>query len=314
LTTRPRVISVFVATTVLVGTALFLSAPAVAQKGRDTQHRRDRGAPYQPGTAPAGVQGAENPFYPSQEDFGPLREGEEQELLEFAQEKMPRAYQLLSRLRDRDPQRYQAHLERFAARVRHLRRIFEQDAELGQIIIRHSRNLFELQRARRAWQRGRGDPGRQGRLLRGMRERLAENVELEAQALERWVAIRDRMRDQDIQRKLMRLARADPVELAREPSEIREALATWQDAPDDEQRAQAQAELESLLAEHIDAELARLREQAAGLLTDAPVLVDRRMRELLERTDGPPGRPERHGQRKYGGKRGSKRGPPSRER
>jgi len=197
---------------------------AWAQRGRDGQHRRRAGPPPEPpGAGLAADLGQANPFRPLPEDRGPLRAGEEAELIEFTRQEMPHAYRLLQRVRERSPQAYRRHLERLVPRVRHLRRIFEQDAELGRIIIRHSRNLWALQRGSRGWKGGRQERPRPEHVRDRMRELIGENLRLEIQALERWISILEQRRDQEVERKLKRLTQAGAMELSAEPPEIREA-------------------------------------------------------------------------------------------
>jgi hypothetical protein len=270
---------------------------AFAQRERDGQERRRAGPPPEPpGAGLAADLGQANPFRPLPEDRGPLREGEEAELIEFTRQEMPQAYRLLERVRERSPQAYRRHLERLVPRVRHLRRIFEQDAELGRIIIRHSRNLWALQHGMHGPERDRQPPER-GHLPRHrMRELIAENLRLEIQALERWMSILEQRRDQEVERELKRLTQAGAMELSAEPPEIRETLAAWQAASDPEQRREQRARVRELVAEQVDAEIARLGERVAELQSDPAGEVDRRLNDLLERLDRRAPRHEGRGQ------------------
>ncbi len=313
LNTRLRAIPVLTVSAAMIGLLWCGADSAWAQRGRDAQHRRRAGPPPEPpGAGLAADFGQANPFRPLPEDRGPLREGEEAELIEFTRQEMPHAYRLLERVRERSPQAYRRHLDRLIPRVRHLRRIFAQDPELGRIIIRHSRNLWALQRGTRGSKRRSQERPRSEDWRRRMRELVAENLRLEIQAIERWISILERRRDQDVERELKRVTHADAMELSAEPPEIREAVAAWQAASDPEQRRELRARLKDMVAEQVDAEIARLGERVAGLGSDPAGEVDRRLKDLLERYDRRASRHEGRGQRKHEEDEGGKRRPPPR--
>jgi hypothetical protein len=312
LNARLRPFAVLTVSAAVIGLLWCGGESAFAQRGRDGQrHKRPGPRPEPPGAGLAAEFGQANPFRPSPEDFGPLRAGEEEELIEFTRQEMAHAYRLLERVRERSPEAYQRHLERLVPRIRHLRRIFKQDAELGRIIIRHSRNLWALQRGSRG-RRGGGPERPQREHVRDrMRELIGENLRLEIQALERWMSILEQRRDQEVERELKRLTQAGEVELSAEPSEIREAVAAWQAASDPEQRGELRVRLRELVVEQVDAEVVRLGERVAELRSDPAAEVDRRLKELLERSKRRGPRREGRGERRHGEQEETgKRGPP----
>jgi hypothetical protein len=259
-------------------------------------------------SSPANL-GRLNPFRPSPADRGPLAEGEEQELLEFARREMPRAYRLLMRVRNRNPQAYQQQIKRLAPRARHLRRVFERDADLGRIIINHSENSLMLRRAREEWRRGSGQPPQLERFRRHARQLVAKNLRLETQAIERWITIREETRDRVVERKLRWLSGADALEWSGEPEAVRRKLEALQGAAGPE-RERLLAELRKLLTQQTDGEITRTRARAARLRKDATGEVDRRLNEYLKsaETDRRQ-RPKERGERKDAG-RGRRRSPP----
>jgi len=90
------------------------------------------------------------------------------------------------------------------------------------------------------------------------------------------------------------------------------SVAAWQAVSDPEQRRELHARLKDMVAEQVDAEIARLGERVAGLRSDPAGEVDRRLNDLRERYDRRASRHEGRGQRKHEEDEGGKRRPPPR--
>ncbi len=252
-------------------------------------------------------------------DEGPLREGEEAELLEFAQQHVPRIHRALRRLARRDPERYQAALERHAPRLRHMRRVFELSPRMGEILKSHAANAFKIGRTMRVLGRPSAGAALRERAELALRAALSESVRLEAEGLEVLADVLAQEREQRIAERLAYL-QSDDVDMGVEPAEVRELVVQWRaaDADATAERAQIEKRLVDVLGTMADAEIAVLRQRSEQMAANAIEEVDRRMQELLEcATSCPAMSPEPphgprgpHGRRRTGERRGPGFGPP----
>jgi len=276
-------------------------APASAQEsqprpGREQPQRRQRGhgehgrwsaAEHPGGSWLVRLPGA-SVLRPASEDEGPLSDEEREQLTEFLRLRAPRVHRWLTELRARNPAAFEQKLQQAAPRLRQLRRIFDRNPELGENLLRYSENLQRIGRARRAWYE-RTDPRERERIRDGVRQMLAQNVRIEAAVLEDEADELEQQRDERVEAALARLTATD-ADLAGEPEELRQLVAQWQAAADEQQRAALTDELRRVCGAQIDEEISRLRERAAARRANAVEEVDRRMERWSSPIDaGPPG-------------------------
>lgn len=285
-----RFASVAVALIVL-GAAL----PALAQEG-DRPARPDRGQrpdatprrpqpPGPPGSGPAAGPGDLLPagpmWRPGPDDFGPLRPGEREQLMDFARREMPGLFRLLRRFEQQDPNAFEVRFQRGAPRLRFLRRMFERDVQLARDTIRHSEKFQELRRAGEAFRDNAGNAARQRRARVEAQRSAADLVQLKIKVLEARAAWWSRHRDFDLD-KAIRLMTAPGAPLAAHPPDLRRKIEAVRKAPDDSARETARADLRSALLERVDDQIAAFREQAAALRADAAREADRLAQESLD--------------------------------
>jgi hypothetical protein len=223
-------------------------------------------------------------LHPAPEDLGPLAPGEEEGLLAFAQEHMPRFYDAMQRLRQRDPDRFRARLEENAPRLRRLRRIYENNPRLAEIIQTHAENMFTIHRKLRQLRPAASDPAQYEATLQAVRALIAENVRLEAEALKLLAAELEARREQRIAEHVARLldTRND---LADEPEGLRELALAARSADQGPQGEDASARLRQAVTERVGGEIEALRQRSAQMRENAGEEVDSRLKALLS----PPG-------------------------
>ena len=223
-------------------------------------------------------------FRPLPEDQGPLRAEEQQELLSFIRQHMPKTHDSLKRVRQDDPAAFRQRLQKAAPPLRRLRRIFERDPELGQSVIQHSENVQRLRRARRAWLES--EQGRQAR--RGiedvMRRTVAENVEIEIAVLDDQVRELDWRRKARIAAEFERLTLPD-ADLAGEPPEVRDLVRHVHEAQLKGELEWLEDELWLVCAGRMDREVRALQERVERSRANAAEQVDRRMQRLTSRPE-----------------------------
>jgi hypothetical protein len=220
------------------------------------------------------------PFRASPEDRGPLQPGEEQELLQFAQEHAPRVYSALDLLRQRSPERYQAQLVQVTPRLRQLRRIYATNSRLGELIRNHADTGFEIEQLAKALrQRDAGAP-EYDRDRQVLRERIAESVHAETEALELYATQLETERAARVQAIVSHLisGTAAPPEL---PPPARDALQAYQNAKTDAEREEALERLRAGAERRLTQEVETLRKRAAELRDSADKQVDRRLERWL---------------------------------
>lgn len=285
-----KMFSLLLMTATLVAWTGYLAAPARGQPGgpakppqppeRHERKRGGRGGPPRdaergPGSPLGRFPGARL-FRPLPEDQGPLTPAEQRELMSFVRECYPDAHRWLKQIQQRDPEAFQQRLQEAAPRLRHLRRIFERDPELGQNIVRYSENLQQLHHARRAWRDAELSPKQRRRIHDAVRRVIAENLRIEVAVLEDQALELEQQRDARIEAESERLLSPD-LDLAEEPPEVREVIEHLLNPQEDDDLESLEDELRKICSERMDREVARLRNRAARWRENAIEEVDRRM-------------------------------------
>lgn len=212
-------------------------------------------------------------------DEGPLQPGEEEELMEFARERMPRFYVALDRLRERRPERFRERLAEVAPRLRHLQRVFKFSPQVGQILKDYAENMMEIERRARARGPDRADE------IAALRELVAENVGLESAALDALAEELTKRSEQRIEERLASLLAPD-ADLSDEPERVREACEAYRAARSDAVRDELRARIRMRVARETLAEVDALRERAATMRARADAEIERRMDRFRERPGG----------------------------
>lgn len=223
-------------------------------------------------------------FQPSEEDRGPLREGEEQELRDFLSSELPRLHRLLEHVEDRSPRAFQRSLHRLLPRLRQLRRIHQRDPELAKLIGQHAEHLFRAGMLRRAWHHA--DADARPDLEHRVRGEIAATVRVESAVLDHWANHLEATRAERIAQRVAALT-ADDADLASEPQPVRKLVDELRLADDAARRLELEAELAQIVGQQLEHEIAGLRARAKAMKAGAREEVDRHMQHWLE---GPPAR------------------------
>lgn len=224
------------------------------------------------------------------EDRRPLAPGEDEELLAFVRQEMPRLAEALERLRERDPERFQARLTEQAPRLRHLRRIHELSPRLSEIIRQHAEKMLQVHRALRSLNHAAPTTPAAALLEQEARQRLTDSVRLEIEALTVMAAALEQHQAERVAERTASWL-ADDADLTDAPDEARAAATAYREAGTDAARDAARVSLEQAAAVQIASEIAGLRGQARRMEANVPAEVDRRLAELREP------RPPRMGER-----------------
>jgi len=222
-----------------------------------------------------------SPLQPAPVDLGPLRPGEERQLMQFARQRLPAVARMLNEFRQ-SPPRLRAQLERIAPRLRQLRRLFDENPQLADRLVRHIENMELIKRARRMLDKppGEADPQLRQQILDEVRRRFTENLRIETQALEERAAELEQRREEVIQHELQRIT-SDRFDAAAEPPPVRELLTRLADTTDAAEREAVLQRVRQLCAQRVDNHIRRMREAAARNRADASAEVDRRVERFL---------------------------------
>lgn len=235
------------------------------------------------------------------EDQGPLQPGEEQQLLAFARTHTPRLYRAMDWLREHNQDKFRQRLSEHAPRLRHLRRVYERNPKIGAIIQTYTENTFEIERGAAALRRTEKGTSGYERDVQALRNLVAENVRLEADALDALAAEMEENRAAHVERRVNYLIRED-ADLSPAPDNLREAVAAYRAAATDAERAERLAAIQTSVEQQTKVEAEALRERVGRMRNQAPDQVDKRIERLLEfrpPRGGPPdgNRPDRgHGE------------------
>jgi hypothetical protein len=277
---------------------LMMLAGVLVARGQD-RGPDDRGPRPPRGPHPARVRGERggpppfravlgNPLRPLPEDLGPLRPGEEEELLEFARTHLRRQFQMLRRLRTRNPARFQERFERVLPRLRQLRRLFDENPTLARYIVRHVENLEAIKARLRHW---RARPEEREGVRGQVRARVAENLRLERLILEERLSELQDRRDRLVDRELDRLL-YPKTDLAPEPERLRALVERYDSAVGDDEREQILDDIREMIGERLDHEVKRLQHRLREMRENRTAEVDQRVDDLFRPGGGPgPGPP-----------------------
>ena len=267
---------------IIPGLALGLCFPLLLGQAAEEQRgpRRQRGPGG--GHGPAGL--VRGLFRASPEDQGPLKPGEADELLAFAEQHAPRAYKLLRGLRERDPAQFQEKMAAHAPRLRHLRRIYEQNPQMGAVVQAYADDLVAIERSARSLRAPHGpspDSPEYAREMDKLRNLVAGNVQRECDALDLIADQYEQERAARLERRVDYLA-GDEVNLEGEPPELQKLITAFQSAATEAERATLREQIQTAAARQVDGEVAALRARAARLRGDLTPEVERRVKEALQ--------------------------------
>ena len=144
-------------------------------------------------------------FRPSPEDFAPLTKEEREELMTFLQEHVSGLHAALEKLREGDPAAFEQKMNEAAPRLRQLRRIFERNPELGQLVLEHSDNMKRIHRGWRAWRGAEGDKEQRDKLWGQIRRMVAQNLRIEIQVAEDRASEIEQQREERVAAEVERL-------------------------------------------------------------------------------------------------------------
>lgn len=227
------------------------------------------------------------------EDFGPLKEGEEDELRTYVNDNFPRLARVLRGIESADPNMFEHAMRRLVPKLRQLRRIHAENKTLADLVERYVVNAFTLRKLRWAVMRQDGD---REELERSVREAVAESVALELEALELWANTLEQARDERIDENLQRLLRDEPdddMPPIEEPPEIRELVVAVKELPAGKARVAKKAELREKIATEFDRRLKALRGRIETMREDSARSVDERVERMMT-----PPPPRREGRRR----------------
>ena len=251
-------------------------APRKPPEGREEQGPR-----RPPRRRPRGRALRDNPFRPAPQDQGPLRKGEADQLLRFARQRMPHVYDALRRLREQNPRRFDRRLAELAPRLRQLRRLFEEDPSLAELLVEHITHVERLNRIRMFIARNRNRPEVLRRAAGEVRRVMADLRRIETDVLQRRIQQLTKDRETLVEEDYARLT--DPAsDLLDEPPEIRRIVGRLRRAASDRERAAIEQQLRSVCRRRIDERIRMLRERVQRMRRNAAAEIDRRVRQFIE--------------------------------
>ncbi len=236
-------------------------------------------------------------FHLGPRDHGPLRPGEEEELLAFAQERLPHIHKALEGLRRRNPGRFRARLEEHAPRLRHLRRVYQRNPEIGGIMQKLAENEFRIRRGLHTLRREPPDSALFDAARQKTRELVADNVRLEIDVLTAYVGMLENERAERIENRVVDLIGAE-ADLAVASPRVREFVDAYHAAVGEAEREGARERIRQGVNRQLDAEIEALHQRIERMREKVPEEVDRRLERHLEAA-----------QRRDGERRGRPRGP-----
>lgn len=254
---------------------LMLNGIASAQPRQPESPIRPRILANQPGNSDRGESSAllRRMVEPGKQDEGPLKPGEDKELMQFAQQHLPHIAGVMVELRDKKPEAFQKKFEQVVPRLRFLKRLFATRPQIANKISKFADNRVELERLRQ--QHARSESDKQKPIELQMRNRLTENLDLEQELLA--------YRLNDIQKAPQDCAEgevsyliAPDTDLATEPKDIRDLVGEARNGT-----PQARQRLLDRMRERVDHQAETLRARIQRLRENRPETIDEQMHALL---------------------------------
>jgi hypothetical protein len=226
------------------------------------------------------------------EDQGPLTEKEQEELLDFVRQHAPEMYEALQATKQGKPEDFQEQFQRAAPQLRRLQRIYQRNPELGESIIKHTRNLRKFRQIRHAWRDTAQDPAARQRIEEVMRQIVAENVEIETAVLEDQIRELEFQREARVKAEFNRLT-AEDTDLTAEPPQVRAWAEQLRGRPPRAEAEWLEDELWLVCAQRMDVEAGMARKFLERMRGDVQAEVDRRMERLTrDRAESRPTAPD----------------------
>ena len=221
------------------------------------------------------------------EDEGPLSQEERDKLVTFVRAHAPEMYAALQATEQRQPKDFEEQFQRAVPQLRRLYRIYQRNPELGESIIKHTRNLRNLRQMRRTWRDAEQDPAARQRIEELMRPILVENVGIEAAVLEDQIRELDFQREARIKAEFERLT-GDNTDLDAEPPQVREWAKRLRERPPRTEADWLEDELWLVCAQRMDVEVGMARKFLERMRSDVDAEVDRRIEHMTRGREEPP--------------------------
>jgi hypothetical protein len=252
-----------------------------ARGNRPRPDRRPRGE-----GPPGGA--IESLIRPAPGDARPVSPDEQEALWEFARRELPGPMvRHMQRLQQRDPAAFQERFARqMAPRLRWLRRVFARDPELGRAFVAHTRLMHDARRLAEQLRRPADDWAEHARAHDSLRSLVAESLRIEVRILRTQAHVRRETREQEIELGLASVT-ADEADLMDWPPDVRDVVAQWTHAADEDERVRLREILRGLVARRVDNDIIWLEQRAERLEREGAQEVDLRVRRLVE--DARPG-------------------------
>lgn len=259
---------------VLTG-GLVLNGVARAQPRQPERPTRPRQTESQPGGAERGGSSAllKRLVEPGKQDEGPLKPGEDQELMQFAQQHLPHIAEVLHELKDKKPEAFAKKFEQVVPRLRYMKRLFATRPQIATKIAKFADNRVELERLRQ--QHGKTKGEKQKPIEQQMRNRLTENLDLEQELLAYRLGDIQKAPAESAEGEMLALIAPD-ADLAAEPKEIRDLVGQARSGT-----PTARQRLLERMRERIDHQADSLRERIQKLRESRAENIDEQLHALL---------------------------------
>lgn len=221
-------------------------------------------------------------FAPAVTDTAPLAPEERERLVKFAQTQVPMLGRMISVLQRRAPEQFERRFEQLAPRLRRLERVFNEDAELGRMLVEYVSTDQRLKR----WMRVAGrrfDSASQSERIRSKIEEFQTTlVGLECAILERRLPQLRSAFDAHVDAKLAYLLSDAAIEQQVPMAALDLVAVATSDDPD---RELARSELRVLIAEQTERDVERAEQQLTRVCGDAEAEIARRLELSLKRIE-----------------------------
>ncbi len=272
----------------------FAARPCDPPLEPDTQRteRDERGRPrdHRGGERSMGILPGGNPFRPLRQELGPLAPGEAPELMRFAREHVPRVFQLLREIEQSDPAAFDRRMQEFAPRLRHLKRIFLENAEIGRLLVEHAESNEANGQAARIYRKLPERGSARSLVLDQVRRRIARNTTIESEVFRLRIEELQQRRDELIEAHVARVLSPD-APLIGEPPPVLDLVARYWLESDDAGRTAVRQELECWDGARLDHQLDGMTERYEVIKADEPAEVERRLNRWREHPEENADRP-----------------------
>jgi hypothetical protein len=259
------------------------SEPADEVESEPADPARRPDGPQRPTTRPDPMREEvrQAPWLPRSEDRGPLRPGEEQELLDFARTHIPQLARLLEQVNRNNAGALEGRQRDMIPQLRRLMRLQEKHPKLADLIRRHIEATHDIRRNTRMLHGADPDSPRWPAMAGRFRQAMRNVVEIEIDAMQEHLEELRRTRNERVQQRIDYLLAA-ATDLADEHPSMRQVVDTIRKEQDPKRRQERIDRLRQRMTAGMESDERRIFNRVELMRESKEELIENRFQRAMD--------------------------------